>query len=65
MSAKIYNKSATKMGIYFWNFRDALRWKSLWFSGKLYEFGNKNLKRYNFETANSANLKFTPYLGHI
>ena len=43
----------------FWDFRDALCVGSPFFSHKLYEFGNKNLKRYNFETAYSTNLKFT------
>ena len=44
--------------MYFWDFRDALRWKSLCFSGIFYEFVNKNKKRYNFETAKGRNLKF-------
>ena len=35
------------------------------FSGKIYEFGNKNKKRYNFETAAGRNLNFRTYMGHI
>ena len=32
--------------VYYWDFRDALRRKSLFFSGIFYSFVNKNKKRY-------------------
>ena len=47
-----------------WDFRDALRRKSLCFIRQFYEVVNKNIKRYNFETAKGRNLKFRSYLGH-
>ena len=43
----------------YWDFRDALRRKSLCFSGIFYEFVIKNKKHYNFETTEGRNLKFT------
>ena len=43
-----------------WDFYDALRRTSLcFFFSIFYEFVNKNKKRYNFETAEGRNLKFT------
>ena len=44
--------------VFNWDFSNALRRSPYVFSGIFYEFVNKNEKRYNFETAESRNLKF-------